>query len=517
MTQEDGQILDQSAHPQLSKSRVQYGHQCHLRLWNDCFARELATPANQVDQFRFARGTRVGELARQRFPGGKLIEAGYEHADRAVEATHEAMADVSIPALFEAAVVHENVAVRVDVLQRVDGEAWNLFEVKAASNAKEVYLRDVAIQLWVARGAGLPVRTAGLLLLNTEYVYEGGPLDLERLFKAVDLTHEATAMQGDIESLVGSLHEVLTLEEPPAVEPGDHCSDPYDCPYWAHCTEGYEFAENTIDDLPRLKARTRADLEDLGVGQIDEIPDDFPLAPLHARIRECVATGRDWVSQELAGKLLDITYPVHHLDFEAFGPAVPFFAGTQPFEAVPFLYSIHREYETGEVEHFEYLLADGAGDQAGGAHRALAERLLADLGEAGSICVYSSYEQTTIRKLAEHCEELRAPLEALLPRIWDLLPIIRHHYYHPEFRGSFSIKWVLPALVPHLSYDDLEVSGGQAASMMYEMALGLEDAAEREGVFAMLREYCARDSLAMLELRRALGERAESSATNGAS
>ena len=489
----------------LSKSRVQSGAQCTLRLWNDCFERDRATPVDESLQFVFDRGTQVGLLAQQRYPGGRAIEAEYYETALALEQTKEALADPALPAVFEPAFVHKNVLARIDVLERVGSDEWDLIEVKCASTNKDVYLRDLAIQFWIARGTGVRVRRAGLLLLNRAYVYDGERLDLDQLFNFVDLTDEAFAMHDEIENLVQSLEKVINEPEAPQVEPGAHCSIPYTCPYYAHCTRDHTFAENPIRDLPRIGENRLRKLEEMGVLEIRDIPDDFASNQLNekqARIRNAVITGGDWVSNDLANALADISFPVHHLDFEAFMPAVPRYRGTSPFDAVPFQYSIHRETPGEEVEHFEYLCT-GNHDP----HRELAERLLSDLGERGSICVYSTYEKTMIKSLAKRMPDLAAELEALIERIWDLLPIIQGHYYHPEFHGSFSIKSVLPVLVPELSYDGMEIGDGMAAATKFEIARTLEDPDARNEIFENLRIYCAQDTLGMLELRRALAAR----------
>jgi hypothetical protein len=135
--------------------------------------------------------------------------------------------------------------------------------------------------------------------------------------------------------------------------------------------------------------------------------------------------------------------------------------------------------------------------------------LLADLGTHGNICVYSQYEKSTIKALANHLPDLADELLALLPRIWDLLPIIQRHYYHPEFHGSYSIKSVLPALVPNLSYDDMEIADGRTAVSRYETARTLDDEVARNQIFSNLRTYCRQDTEAMIELRRALARRAD--------
>lgn len=490
--------------PRLSKSRVQSGFQCSLKLWNDCFARKLAAPVDETKQFIFDRGTHIGELAQERYPGGKLIEAKHDETNLALKQTDEALSDRSIAALFEPAFIHQNVLARIDVLLRAPANRWDVIEVKGAANRKDVYLRDLAIQLWIVKGAGVDVRRAGLLLLNKEYVYDGKHLDLDQLFTYVDLTDDALAMHDEIEALVESLHEVLSSKNAPQIEPGDQCHSPYDCPYLANCTKGFVSLENPVENLPYISAKKLLELEQMGVEEINEIPADFALNEKQARVRKAVITGDAWASKGLAGALADITYPVHHLDFETVMPPVPIYAGTRPFEQVPILYSIHRESEDGATEHFEHLCREIEAP-----HRELAERLLADLGEHGSICVYSAFEKTTIKALAKRLPDLADDLEALVDRIWDLFPIVLSHYYHPGFQGSYSIKNVLPALVPGANYDDNEIADGRTAAIKYEIALKSEDEAEREKIFRDLRLYCEQDTWAMVKLRHALAESAE--------
>ncbi len=489
--------------PRLSKSRVQSGAQCPLKLWYDCYERELAAPPDEGQQFVFDRGTRIGELAQERYAGGKLIEAEHFEVELALSQTAKALLGSSVKALFEPAFLHRGVLARVDVLQRAGAKEWDLIEVKSGTKPKDVYLRDLAIQLWIARGVGLRVRKAGLLLLNREYVYGGKKLDLDQLFTFVDLSAEALVMHDKVEQLVTSLQKMLVKKNPPEIEPGPQCSEPYDCPYYDHCSEECPSLMEPIAHLPRLHITKRALLEEMGVEEIHDIPEDFELNEVQSRVRDCVMTGDDWASSELKGALEDIKYPVHHLDFEAFMPAVPLYAGTSPYDAVPFQYSIHRQSASENIKHLEYLYTDDGDPQ-----RELAERLLFDLGRRGSICVYSSYEKGVITRLAAKFPDLRSALMKLVDRLWDLLPIIRAHYYHPDFHGSFSIKAVLPALVPALSYADLEIGDGMLAANLYETARTLDDEAERQKIYDNLREYCGQDTWAMVELRRVLGERA---------
>ena len=486
-----------SAH--LSKSRFMAGLQCPLRLYNDVYRRELATPFSEAQLAIFERGTAVGELAQRHWPDGVLV--GFRPWERAeaIAATQRLLDDPGVPAIYEAAFEHKGVFVRVDVLVR-NGDGWDLVEVKSSTQAeKEVFQLDVAIQYWVLTGAGIQIHRAGVLVLNRDYVYPGGDYYLEALFRFGDATAFCREMAGEIEGQVAEFHRMLSGDGPPEVAVSDHCFSPYECPYYASCTEGMQFPDNPIDDLYRLNARRRQALQELGVETIADIPSDFELTAIQARIRQAVISGQPWQSPEL-GQVLDGTdWPLHHLDFEAWQPALPPYPGMRPFDAVPFQFSLHVEQADGALAHHEYLHQEDSDPR-----RRLAEALLGAMGDAGSIVVYSSYERTVLNGLARDLPDLHQPLMDLVDRLWDLLPVVRNHYYHPAFRGSFSIKRVLPALVPDAGWAELDIADGQAAALAYEQALASDDRAFREQTFSALKAYCRQDTLAMVKLLRAL-------------
>ena len=186
---------------------------------------------------------------------------------------------------------------------------------------------------------------------------------------------------------------------------------------------------------------------------------------LQSIIRQAVRDGRDIVHGDLARSLAGITPPVRHLDFETFQPAIPRFAGTRPYDQIPFLFSVHTETYGGPPEHTEYMHEDDSDPRP-----ALIERLLESLGDEGSICVYSSFERTQIKALAAAFPQHASALDAIADRLVDLHQIVRGSYHHPGFRGSFSLKSVVPVVVPLLSYDGLEVADGQMASVWYGRA-----------------------------------------------
>jgi hypothetical protein len=489
--------------PRLSKTRYLSGCQCHLKLWYDCYERELGVDVDVVTQAVFDTGHEVGRLARQRYPGGVLVEADHLHAQEALAQTRALLADESVPAIFEAAFEHRHVLIRADILERSTRGGFNLIEVKSGTTVKNVNEHDVAIQVWVLRGAGIDVASTGLLTLNRGYVFNGERLDVYRLFRFHDLDDAVAEHLPWIGEDVTHLHSMLSANEAPDIEPGDHCFEPYGCAYYDFCTRDWEYPAHPITDLPRLRAAKREQLESREIEEIGDIPDDFPLSKPQAIVRLSVITGNEHVSPQLQGEISQLSSPIRYLDFESFSPAIPRYAGTRCYDAIPFQFSMHIENESGNVVHHEFLWAPESDPR-----RPLALALLEAAGHAGPICVYSGFERRMIKALSRELPDLSLALDALLERLWDLLKVVQSHYYHPEFHGSFSIKQVLPVLVPEMSYDDLSIAEGREASAAYQNSLDCDDPAERKRIHAALKEYCRQDTLAMLALRRVLSQKA---------
>ena len=497
--------------PRLSKSKFLSGIQCHKRLYLEVHHPSLATKPDAATQAMFDMGTEIGELARSRFAGGVLVTAGYRQTEAALAQTAALIQDLTVPAIFEGAFLHGGVLIRADVLERVltaEGLfcGWRLIEVKSSTKIKDVHLEDLAVQSEVILGAGLTLVSVCLMHINTGYLYRDGAIDLTELFAIHDLSEAVAQRRADVPERLAEMSRMLLQTQPPVIEPDRHCHTPYDCPFWEHCTK--DKPARWIHYLPGSK-QVVSQLTQQGVTTIDEIPAGTKLSPVQRRVKENV----EWVSAKLGPVLKAVQYPVHHLDFETVMLAVPRFSETRPYQALPVQWSNHIEETTGELRHEEFL-HKGVSDP----RKVLAESLMESLGSKGSICVYSPYERSVIEQLAEALPSLRAALRALVPRIWDLHPIVRDHYYHPLFDGSYSLKEILPALVPSLGYDDLAIrEGGHAAAQYYRMVFIETDWVERATIEEALLRYCARDTLAMVELRRALLAKAQMTGETGLS
>jgi predicted RecB family nuclease len=464
--------------PHLSKSRYLSGLRCDRRLWLDTHSPSDATPPSEAQRHIFSMGSEVGRAAHSLFPDGVLVEASAANHAAAVRRTQSLMANEAVAAIFEAAFEYEGVRIRVDVLERRAGGRWGLREVKSSSRVKrEQHLPDLAIQKWVLAGCGVEVDSAELVHVNGNFILGPGEIDWSAYFRRVELIEEldGTVMDG-VAARVTEMHETLAAGAAPTREPGSFCKKPHLCNYWDKCTAGKSatwFVQQTGASAKRK-----------------------------ARMIEITESRQPWFSEELAEALAVAAPPVWALDFEAIGPGIPFFEGTKPYQALAFQWSLHRLAADGEVEHFEYL-ASGREDPRSGVARALVEVLGQD---DAPVLAYSGYEKRCLKDMAAHLPELAGELEAIVDRLVDLLEIVRAHVYHPDLLGSFSIKKVGPAFAPDVGYADLSgVADGMAALGAFaEIVKGEISSVDEDRIREELLQYCARDTLALLEVYRAL-------------
>jgi hypothetical protein len=487
----------------LSKSRFLAGLQCLLRLWHQCYNPHLAAEVSPVQQAIFDTGHEVGRLATTLFPGGRLIEEDYLHHNKAVMATKEAMNEPAIPAIFEAAFLYDGVRIRADIIERLSNGTWNLIEVKSSSSVKEVYLADVGIQYYVINGAGFRIARAGIMHLNTRYVYDGMNLEPGGLFSFSDLTERVIQVQEQISGELHNQKQMLKAGEAPEVDPSRFCNSPHHCEFWEHCIR--QVPEFWIVNLSGITQDKLDELMAMNIQDIRDIPPSFRLNPLQERIRRCSVSQEEYLSPSLAPELQDVVCPVHFLDFETVAPAIPRYPGTRPYYSIPFQFSNHTLYEDGALEHHEYLCVEDIDPR-----EEFARNLLKALGAEGTIFTYTLYEKGIMRELAEHLPRYRRQLMAATTRFKDLHSLVRRYFYHPCFYGSFSLKSILPALIPEMNYEHLDIHEGIQASLWYlRMIDPTIPKDEKERINRALRAYCAQDTMAMVKIREQLLRRSK--------
>ena len=491
-------MITRTSSHRLSKSRFTAGVQCHKLLWwkvHEPDAQELQPDV--VLQDRFDQGAHVGELAQERFPGGVLIDFPHYEREKKIAATRDAL-DAESPDIFEASFEADGVFVAVDVLERAES-GFNLIEVKSSTKQKDEHIPDAAVQTHVLRRCGIDVVSAEIMHLNREYRHP----DEGDLFQRTDVTAPVEDYLGEVPGEIEKQRTMLQGELP-EVPIGAHCFEPRDCPFMDRC---WPSDSNHIAKLYNVGPKKVVEYMGRGIHTIDQIPATQKLPAAASRQIKSMNEDRLIVELTLAAALEEFDCRLGFLDFETISRAVPVWPGMGPWHQAAAQFSYHQEKdgrgrtgtdEDGGYDHFEFL-AEGPED----ARPVLAARMIEATQHAARVVTYSSFEKTRIRSLQKSVPHLEAELKELEVKLLDLLPVVRNNVYHPDFQGSFSIKYVLNPLVPELSYDDLVIVDGMIASVEIARLLFVSGKIPPDQIDKTrkdLLEYCKRDTWAMVKL-----------------
>lgn len=478
----------------LSKSRFVAGWQCHKLLWwkvHEPGATELEIDAGLQDLFD--QGRQVAEEARKLFPGGVLIDPPPDAYGARIEATRTAL-DFGAVAVYEASFEADAVFVAVDVLLR-EGGGFTLIEIKSSTEVKEEHLPDAAVQTHVLRQCGVDVRRIEIMHLNQEFRHP----DAGELFVREDVTRQVEALMPEVPRLVAE--QLAALRGPlPEVAIGGHCSQPRKCPFWDRCWPAERFS---VTKLYRGRAKG-LELLERGVKTMDAIPPAQKLTDIQRRQKRSAERDALVVEPGLGAALEPFSGRLGFLDFETISRAIPVWPGLGPWRPTTVQFSYHEARPGGGYSHVGWL-AEGPEDP----RDELARVMLETTQHAERIVMYSAYERTQIKALAEALPRWRSDLLALEGKLIDLLPVMRNNLYHPDFHGSFSLKYALTPMVPSLTYRDLLIQEGMTASVEIWRLLfvaHLIPPAARDQLRADLLAYCERDTLAMVKLLERLRE-----------
>ena len=482
----------------ISKSRYMAGLRCDKLLWCTCNDRDLFPDHSKSTLARFAEGNRVGELAQGVFPGGKEAAPGKYFAEDTVPPTKELLKQ-RIP-IYEAGFVHGPAYVKIDILNPVGEDEWDLYEVKSTTGySHEKHLADVAIQRFVAEGNGIKIRHCYLMHINNQYVLQG-KLDPEALLMSTDVTSNVDAfisrVNGDLERMLSVIEE----DECPDVVIGPHCSAVRTCDLYPVCWK--DMPEHHVRTLVEDRKKLGYSLLARGVTNLKDVPEDSNLSNKQKIQVEAVRTGQIRVNkEEVAQFLAKLEYPLAFLDFETIGGGIPLFEGMRPYRQIPFQFSLHVvSAPDADPFHYEFLPQIAEDPRP-----VLLEALQVNLPVAGSVVAYkSSVEAGVIRQLAAFDPSATTWAEGIISRMVDLLkPFSSFAVYHPNQNGSASMKSVLPALTGE-GYDDMEVSGDIAGPVWQRVTFEDVPAQEVAKVRKELLEYCEKDTEGMIHIVEAL-------------
>ena len=390
----------------LTKSRFMARQQCALRCWKQCFEpRPYKIPEPCSLQ---AMAFQIKEAARKLFPGGQLVDGDlWDHQGAARRTTD--LISAGCPAIFDAAFEHGPLRARIDILENKGPKGWALHKVKSSTSFQEEHYDEMAFQVEVLNRASIPLESIHVIHVNGKYQRGPEGIDWQTFFSRPLVTDVIQTRTAEISSQIAPMLSLLKPGSPPSIAPGRQCKQPRECEFFEQC--GKLLPNDWIGKLPNINAPLFEKLQSQGIDAISKIPQSVPLSAQQQTIRQVHQTGHNHVSSQADSKLRPFGPPAAYLDFECFVPTIPLYAGTSPYQHIPFLWSLHRVDRDSNLSHTDFIAEPSADPR-----RPFIETLLAKLGESNEpIVVYSGYEKRIL-------EELKRTFPSLVQRdSWGLV------------------------------------------------------------------------------------------------
>ena len=485
----------------LSKSKLMAFRQCPKRLWLEVHRPELREYSTAA-QTRFQVGYQVGDIAHRLYDpddAGILLDAQTDGYEPTFARTQELIRGHH--PIFEAGFRAGGGLAFADVLlpmHRRGQNAWRMVEVKSSASLKDYHYEDAAIQTYIVRQAGVDLGGVAVAHIDSSWTYPGDE-DYQGLLRENDLWEEVQALGDEVKGWIATAQAVIKRKTEPVIRTGAHCTSPYECPFIEYCRQQEPQARHPLSVLPDVRTQNlRTYIEAHPAGELEDVPDAL-LNERQRRVKAVTLSGQPFFDAAgAAAALKGYGLPAYFMDFETIQFGVPIWKGTRPYQQIPFQFSVHRVGARGALSQTGFLDLSGKDPR-----EPFAESLVEACGDSGPVFVYNAaFEKTRIRELVECFPRLAGRLSALNERIVDLHPVAREHYYHPSQQGSWSIKEVLPAACPDLSYGNLDgVKDGGMAMEAFLEALAPQTAPERKAeIERELLAYCRLDTYGMVRL-----------------
>lgn len=481
----------------LSKTNYILFRECPKNAWYKIHKPDLyyESELSEFEKGIIETGNEVDQLARGLFSAGALIEGRDEQAQQ----TTKDYMDKKSSILFQPIFVEEGFLAALDILQfNPDSKSYSIYEVKGKNSIDDkIYYHDLAFQVNLLKKLGYKIQSASIIHLNSEYV-RAGELDITKLLKSEDVTSEVEGLLG---SVMGEMEEALEYLSAKSEPKGD-CP----CIYKGrsnHCStfkySNPQIPEYSVHDIARIGS-SKAKLREMIDGKffnLQDIPEHIKLSDIQknqvtAHVSKKITINKEEISKDFK----NLSFPLYFLDYETFPCGIPRFDGFKPYQQIPFQYSLHiLKSPDAELEQKEFLHVESTDPS-----KTLATSLRENIGDVGSIIVWNKRFECKINEdLGKRISSIASFIDSINSRTYDLMDIFsKQHYVHKDFRGSTSIKVVLPVLAPELTYKDLEIQEGGAASQVWNKIVTDQlSASERQKSSDDLRKYCKRDTYAM--------------------
>lgn len=456
---------------------------------------------NELTEFEkliIQTGNEVELIARDLFPSGVLI-SGRDEASQTLTTEY---INKKQPVIFQAVFEKNGFLCATDILEfDPTTNSYNLYEVKASNEIdKKVHFYDLAFQLVLLRKCGLTVKKICLIHLDKEYIRHGA-LNKQSLFKLEDVTEEIESLCGEVSEQMDIALAYLSQSTLPA----GFC----DCVYKGrsnHCNcfsfLNPSIPEYSVHDLARI-GLSKNKLEELVDGKYyrpEDVPAHISFSQIQQNQIDSYKQDKLIVDKEAIKKeLLGLEFPLYFIDYETFPSVIPRFDKFSPYNQIPFQYSLYVLDNPSIEPRLVEFLYSGSDDPTPHFFSSQKE----NIGSTGNIIVWhKGFECARNNEMAIRVPESKNFFDSFNERVFDLEEIFKkQHYVHKDFKGSTSIKKVLPVLVPSLSYKDLDIKdGGSAAEVWSKLTTEILSLEGKEKIIKNLKTYCSLDTYAMYAL-----------------
>lgn len=442
----------------------------------------------------FNRGHKVGDLAQQLFPGGIDVSPGhvFKFAE-SVQKTKEVIA-AGQEVIYEAAFVFDETLVAMDILVKRDGK-WYAYEVKSSLKISHAYVMDAALQYYVIKNVLPELEDIFIVNLDESYVLED-KLDIHKLYKITSVKKDAERNVDFIKHHIAAAKATFHKNELPQTSIGGHCFSPYACDFMGTCWK--HTSVNNVFELSGVSKKQAGDWLVKGYLQINDVPDQ----ELTGKSLQYVRSFRD--NKEIVDQaqirtfLKNITYPIAFLDMEFYTPAIPKYKGKKPFELTPFLFSwlrLYREHDVAEENFFFH-------DEESNPEQKFVEQLIQLSEKVGRILVYDTGQEiAALNNIVKHHPQYKKDVEKIKKKFIDLAEVFTNlWYYHPQQKGSTSLKKIHQGIFGKDIYAELPVNSGILASYGYDEYLTEPDIFKKQEIKENLIAYCKTDTQAVLDV-----------------
>ena len=384
----------------------------------------------------------------------------------------------------------------------------NIFLIKSAIYPKNYYIRELSLQKFLLNNLlDVEIKTH-LILVNKDYEFSKNEVDVSKYLNFVECTAKVNELNSEEIALnLNKIKKDFKSKKAPDIPIGNHCKNPYQCNYFDHCRSG--LPDYHVEQIPNQTKDLKESLRNLEITDIKKLTDLEEFTSLQKRIIESVKNSKEFIGEELKDIMNSFAYPLYFLDFETIISPYKIFPDTKPFEPIPCMWSLHTEKQMGvqiqgmyenKVYYDRFYKFTGEDPR-----REFIEKLIESVGESGTIFIYSDFEIRIFKKIAIMFPEYKHQIDLIINRCVDLLKITRNNYYHPKFKGSFSLKSVSKILTEENKYDlEFVNSGDDASRVLIDLITNKTDINQRKQIEDDLLKYAEKDTLNLIDLYKHL-------------